>query len=85
MPSRTQAVIVSRRLLMPATWPSPRSRPWRVAQRPLPSMMMEMWLGRRSRSTSASATSSGGLAKYGPSFSSSRFTCVSMWSWLPYV
>ena len=41
MPSRTLVVTASRRASTPATWPLERSSPRAVAQRPLPSMMME--------------------------------------------
>ena len=63
MPRRTDAVMASLSATIPALWPSVRASPRDVAQRPLPSMMMETWRGRQSMSMSASEMSSGGSAK----------------------
>ena len=52
-PSRAEVSTTSRTEAMPARCPSTR-RLWRsFAQRPLPSMMMATWRGRRSKSMDA--------------------------------
>ena len=40
MPASGAASTMRRTMAAPARWPAARERPWRVAQRPLPSMMM---------------------------------------------
>src|SRR6266511_2836298 len=43
MPRPGAASTTGRTARMPARWPAPRARPRRVAQRPLPSMMIATW------------------------------------------
>src|SRR5262249_51955446 len=50
MPRRRLVSTTARTESLPRWWPSMRLRPRCNAQRPLPSMMMATWRGRRSRS-----------------------------------
>src|SRR5690606_5032743 len=57
MPSSAAWVVTRRMFSVPASWPAMRGRPRRVAQRPLPSMMMATWRG-TTRSGDADAAGS---------------------------
>ena len=53
MPSSIAARTVRRTASTPFLWPTERGRPRRLAQRPLPSMMMATWRGAASTSLPA--------------------------------
>src|ERR1051326_4605965 len=44
-PASAQAMVMRRTFSVPALWPARRGKPRRLAQRPLPSMMMPTWAG----------------------------------------
>src|SRR5918912_1474418 len=54
-PASAQAMVMRRTFSVPAWWPARRGRPRRIAQRPLPSMMMPTWAGIERGSSLSSA------------------------------